>query len=1102
MAEVDLPLRFGPELQLLGQGGFGTVYRTIDQLTGRPAAIKVPFRAAGDDLRRALTAELEAGARLRHPNVVEMLDAGVDGDGRPWLAMDCADAGSMSRWKDDVPPAWPELSRIADGVLRGLAAIHARGLVHRDIKPGNVLLAVGDDGSLVPRIADLGLARVRRDDATRTSQAAGTLLYMPPEAFDPAATRVHRGVDLYAFGVLLWTLTAAAPPWTGRDLSLIIQKSRGELQPYAPRDGWDAPAGLGALLERLLATDPESRPSTAGEVRRRLACLEGSCPAPDAPTVAAPCSPAIAGVREPRFVGRVNARETLEDACVRGAEGPVGLAVTGPAGVGVSRLCRDACADLEGDGRGRVLHLRLTGGRGTAADVAAALAGFAGLERRTGLDLRVRLSRWLDARADEFGEEETAALAPVLEAGERGAGAAARLAAVLRFVDADRGDGLGVIRIEEAANVGEEGRALAADLLRHARAAGIPILVLHEGAGEAPDGFDELRLDPLSDDETAAIAADLLPADHEPAALVRQARGIPRVVVEAARLATVPPALASAPVRAGLDDSTFAPPRSEPKSTLSLPRVARARAEAFVHRAADPEAGALLLSLLAILPSPCADAVLKAAFTRAAPERRLSPALDAARLAGLVAPVGPNAVRLADGALTEAVMERLAARGDGPALRGLVADGLLEGDGAFRGHAALLLLEADRTAEAVPLLRAEAERLLHHDVARSRLLFDRAVAAAEPIPELAADLARARLGAARAARNAGAPGDAEALLDAMSGDLPGAVRAEQMEVRASVHLVRAQLDRAEETSREAVVTFTHLGDAAGQARAGSLLGDALFLRGRASEAVPVLRAARDRSRTAGARRDELNIAWRLGRAERVAGLPEEAASTLSGVRDSAAKAGEIGVEAVAQRELGDLALVEGRLEDAEVAYRAALRLLEAGGSRSETAATRLSVGELARARGDLRGARREYSVALGITQAFGLRDQSAALVNLAVTELAMDRPASARRRLDALDALLPRGEAHWLRAFVEGIRLDVLASEARWEDAEETLPALAEPPPDPDLLALIERAADRADAAGEAALAVDARAAALALARRLGRDDAVARLMAHLGGGA
>jgi eukaryotic-like serine/threonine-protein kinase len=280
VAETPNPLltpRYGPTFEQVGRGGFGTVFRTWDAELEIPVAVKVPHRGPLlEEVAREMTAELQASARLRHPGVAQVLDAGRSPDGWPFLVMEYAGAGSIGDWIFGGPPAWSELRRVLLELLEAIGHAHARGLLHRDIKPDNVLLARGAGDRLEPRLTDFGLAKVRerRDDYRSTRLMAGTLLYMAPESFEASTGSLHPAADLYAFGVLMYSLLSTRSPWDATGLGLVWKKAEAPARPLEIRAGYEAPPGVEELVASLLRRDPAERPQLAADVRALLLALD------------------------------------------------------------------------------------------------------------------------------------------------------------------------------------------------------------------------------------------------------------------------------------------------------------------------------------------------------------------------------------------------------------------------------------------------------------------------------------------------------------------------------------------------------------------------------------------------------------------------------------------------------------------------------------------------------------------------------------------------------------------------------------------------------------------------------------------------------------
>jgi tRNA A-37 threonylcarbamoyl transferase component Bud32/tetratricopeptide (TPR) repeat protein len=232
---------------MIGRGGMGAVYRARDRALGRRVAIKLGLR--GSDMSR-LQREASALARLAHPNVVTIYEIGAH-DGAPFVAMELCGGGTTRAWLE-TPRPWRAIVERFVAAGRGLAAAHAVGIVHGDVKADNILL--GEDGR--PRIADFGLAReATRDAATdepeRRRGPEGTPRYMAPElATGPATTRS----DQFAFAVALYEALAGVAPFPAEEPARgeAIRRGPPGLLPVVPRH-------VSVALARAMAADPEAR---------------------------------------------------------------------------------------------------------------------------------------------------------------------------------------------------------------------------------------------------------------------------------------------------------------------------------------------------------------------------------------------------------------------------------------------------------------------------------------------------------------------------------------------------------------------------------------------------------------------------------------------------------------------------------------------------------------------------------------------------------------------------------------------------------------------------------------------------------------------------
>ncbi len=282
-ALLELPRRIDRYLVRgeLGRGGMGVVYDAIDPQLERPVAIKVinPALLAGSESRAGLEArferEMRAVSPIFHPNVVTILDAGiasVDGVRVAYYVMERVSGESLEdRIRRSGPPDADEALAIAAGVARGLGALHARGLVHRDVKPSNVLLPVDRSGGTlpIPKVSDFGLVHLIDEAgiAGEESVLAGSTHGLAPEQIH--SRTVDDRTDLFALGALIVRLFSGEEPFGASRLSERLHRIEFD-QP----DGIDAlPREVASLVRSLLAKRPTERPESADAVARRLEAI-------------------------------------------------------------------------------------------------------------------------------------------------------------------------------------------------------------------------------------------------------------------------------------------------------------------------------------------------------------------------------------------------------------------------------------------------------------------------------------------------------------------------------------------------------------------------------------------------------------------------------------------------------------------------------------------------------------------------------------------------------------------------------------------------------------------------------------------------------------
>ncbi len=257
-------------LEILGSGGMGTVFRGWDPRLQRPVALKtIHVGRPTDDAGRAkssaqILAEAVRAAQITHPNVVAVFDAEETGE-VAYVAMEYIDGVGLDRYLEERGRLdWREVVPLARGIAEGLAAAHARDLVHRDVKPGNVLL--GHDGSI--KIADFGLATYVHLRVDAPGKVFGTPGFLAPEVLrgEPFDSRA----DLFALGVLLFRALLGRYPFRGADFRAIVKSTVRDPSPRAIDLEEAMPPALAELLAGLLAKDPEQRRHSASEIAVQL----------------------------------------------------------------------------------------------------------------------------------------------------------------------------------------------------------------------------------------------------------------------------------------------------------------------------------------------------------------------------------------------------------------------------------------------------------------------------------------------------------------------------------------------------------------------------------------------------------------------------------------------------------------------------------------------------------------------------------------------------------------------------------------------------------------------------------------------------------------
>jgi hypothetical protein len=264
----------------LDRGAVGVVYKARQLDPDRPVALKVLLEATPDAKALArFKIDAEAVGAVRHPNVVAVYGHGESG-GRPYMVMEFCPGGTLATRLAAAPAGFPadEAAGLVAKLARGVAAVHALGVVHRDIKPGNVLF----DAAGEPKVADFGLAKLGvPSDLTQHGDIMGTPAYMAPEQAAGAAKGAGPQADVWSLGVILYECLTGFRPFTGRNniavLAAVQSADPDPVRKLAPAVHPD----LARVCHRCLEKNPKDRYADAGELAGVLALVLAGLPIPD-----------------------------------------------------------------------------------------------------------------------------------------------------------------------------------------------------------------------------------------------------------------------------------------------------------------------------------------------------------------------------------------------------------------------------------------------------------------------------------------------------------------------------------------------------------------------------------------------------------------------------------------------------------------------------------------------------------------------------------------------------------------------------------------------------------------------------------------------------
>ncbi|MDO9020982.1 MAG: protein kinase [Myxococcales bacterium] len=904
----------------LGEGASSVVYRARDRFEDREVAVKVS--AAGADLSAELVAALDAG----HPVLVRALGVGSTPSGHAYLVLELATGSTPDRALAGRDAA-ETVAVLLDRVLDGLGCLHARGVVHGDVKPANLRVDL-TGGRTTVRLLDLGLARAGH------ASAGGTLAYAAPECLGAGARDAR--ADLFSLGVVAYELLAGALPFGDPDdPGYLARALAGEAAPLPDA----VPPGLAAVVRRLLQADPAARYATAWEARAALRDAVRSIP--DAPEADV----------EPRLVGRDEALETLRGLMAQARAGRGALArLDGPPGSGRSRLLVRATLDAALAGLG-TLELRaslgapeflralltqgasLPGGEACAAALAR-LGGAPSDPHAAWLDaaeaLRALASRsplWVAVHAADAADRDVSAMLDFIARGEApivwvgawrpgGALAEASAAVALRALRGPEVASMIASMLPGLPAVDELARAA------HDRTAGLP--------GPVRDGVVELRR-----------------------------AGVVRLLGGRWRVSGPLPSWAFDPTDGARDDRALAAMPPEARATLGV-----------LHLAGSVDGLAALAALAAV---PLAAA-------RGAVEHGLA--------AGVVRREGTR-LRVASAALGDVLAGALPdARRAAVHRRALAAWSDATGPAAHRARSAHLQALGETVSAAAEALRAAralaAAGALHEaDVCfrRAQDLGDAAPSSADAHGDALAAAGRLDEALAAYGRAAalGAPEGASALRRARAlagvGRFPEALDALGDEAagpegdfwRGWCLMMAGRYDEAEACARSIPA------DPADRLRRARLLGTVAWHRGDAARGVELLRAAQEECAGVDDATLRAEVEMALATALGLGGAGSEAAEGYRRASAGFRGAGRVAQVARCENNLAIEEYQSGRWEAARLGWEACLDLSQRLGDPAEELLGHNNLGMLWKDRGELARAEGCFGRALDIARARGLR---------------------------------------------------------------------------------------------------------------------------------
>lgn len=271
-------------VRLLSEGGMGTVYEAIQVRLDRRVAVKILAGALSDnpEALARFRREVKINSKLIHPHVVQLLDFGATASGQPYLVTEFVEGEDLEVRLGRVGRLpLSETLAIARQVVSGLAAIHARAVVHRDLKPGNVLLLSLEGAPDFVKLLDFGISKLTTSltRLTRPSSILGTPGYMSPEQAAGYTDDVDHRSDQWALAAMVWHMLSGSPPFVGGDLNTLLDRVINDDPPSLSATGTFLPREVEHVLRRGLAKRRKQRFPTVTAFLRAFEAAAGASPA-------------------------------------------------------------------------------------------------------------------------------------------------------------------------------------------------------------------------------------------------------------------------------------------------------------------------------------------------------------------------------------------------------------------------------------------------------------------------------------------------------------------------------------------------------------------------------------------------------------------------------------------------------------------------------------------------------------------------------------------------------------------------------------------------------------------------------------------------------